>query len=213
MNLRFLDRIAIASATFALAATALVYGRLPDPVPTHFDLAGQPNGWMPRPLAAWGPPLLAFVLWAIIRFAPRVLPRRDRERMSPPLVALVATMTSVFVAAVHLLVLYVALVPGVVVTRPVFLLVAILFVGLGLIMPRTRRNPIIGIRTYWTMTNDENWARTHRVAGYAMVAGGLLGGVAGACGGEIGAAIATACFLVSAFVPAVYSFVLARSLG
>ena len=39
-----------------------------------------------------------------------------------------------------------------------------LFVMLGLVMPRVRRNPWVGVRTPWTLASDENWARTHRFA-------------------------------------------------
>ncbi len=36
----------------AFVVTRLVYDRLPDPLPTHFDLNGHPNGWMSRALGA-----------------------------------------------------------------------------------------------------------------------------------------------------------------
>jgi uncharacterized membrane protein len=211
MTSRRWDGFAIASIAAAAAVTALVYERLPDPLPTHFDLSGRPNGWMPRPIGAWGIPAFALVLWAIVRYARRVLPRRDRERLSESVAAFVAAITAAFIASVHVIVLYVALVPGSVITRPVLLLVGAFFVALGLVMPRVRRNPIVGVRTAWTLRSDENWARTHRVAGYAMVLAGIVGGLAGASGGEIGGVVAIAAFVLAGLVPAAYSFFLARA--
>ena len=38
-----------------LAGLAL-YSRLPEQVPTHFDLSGTPNGWSSRPFAVFGIP-------------------------------------------------------------------------------------------------------------------------------------------------------------
>lgn len=122
----------------------------------------------------------------------------------------VAMLTTTFVCAVHVVVLYVALDPQVGVTRIVLLLMALLFIALGLVMPRLRRNPVIGIRTPWTLTNDENWARTHRVAGYSMVGGGLLGGLTALLGGTAGSLAALACFLSSAIIPAIWSLLYAR---
>lgn len=41
-------------------------------------------------------------------------------------------------------------------------------------MPKTRRNYTIGIRLPWTLDNDENWNKTHRLAGKLWVSGGVL---------------------------------------
>jgi uncharacterized membrane protein len=165
---------------------------------------------MPRVYGACGIPAFAFLLWAFVRFLPVVLPKSDKKRLINGSVALVAMMTTVFVSAVHVVVLYVAVVPGTDVMKIVFLLMAVFFVGLGLIMPRFRRNPIIGVRTPWTLTSDENWARTHRVAGYSMVAGGLLGGVVSLFGGPIAAALSIVCFMAAGIVPAIWSLLYAR---
>jgi uncharacterized membrane protein len=67
----------------------------------------------------------------------------------------------------------------------------------------------MGVRTPWTLSSDENWARTHRVAGYAFVPAGLLA-VFGVLAGA--AAAAPILVIASAMIPAVYSFVLARQL-
>lgn len=210
------DGVALLGIAAAAAATWTVFDRLPDPLPTHFGLDGKPNGWMPREVGAWAIPGLSVALWLFMRFLPVVLPRSDRQRLSNGSVPLVAMLTALFMAGVHVAILYVALDPNLGtsgardITRIVFALMALLFVGLGLIMPRLRRNPIIGIRTPWTLTNEENWARTHRVAGYSMVGGGLLGGLCALVGGAIGSAAALVCFLAGGIVPAVWSLLYAR---
>ena len=45
---------------------------------------------------------------------------------------------------------------------------------IGNYLPKTRRNYTIGIRITWTLENDENWRKTHRLAGKIWVLGGLL---------------------------------------
>ena len=77
-------------------------------------------------------------------------------------------------------------------------------------MPRVRRNPWIGVRTPWTMASDENWARTHRFAGYTMTGGGLCAVVAALAGAP---AVGLAFILVGSFAPAVYSWRIARRAG
>jgi len=210
MRARFWDSLSLGVLGAAAVATLAVYDRLPDPIATHFDLEGRANGWMSRPMGAWFAPLFGLAMWAFVRFLPRVLPASEKKRLPESQMALVASLTALLVAAVHGLVLYVALVPGASLTRPVWLLVGALFVALGLVLPRVRRNAFVGIRTPWTLTSDEVWARTQRVGGYAMVAGGIAGALLGALGGPTGGVLALAAFLLSAFVPAIYSLVLAR---
>ena len=194
----------------ALVATWSVFDRLPEPLPTHFGFDGKPNGWMPRAYGAWGMPAFAFLLWAFVRFLPLVLPKSEKQRLAVSSMPLVAMFTAVFMAAVHVVILYVALAPGADVTKIIFALMGVFFVALGLVMPRLRRNPVIGIRTPWTLTSDENWARTHRLAGYSMVVGGVLGGLVSLAGGPVASVAALACFLGSAIVPAVWSLLYAR---
>lgn len=200
MSTRRWDVLALASIGGAAAASAALYAKLPAEVATHFDLHGTPNGWMSRPWAAAFTPAFALVLWALVRFAPRVLPRSDEKRIAPSLVALVASLTTVFLAALHVVILRFAIAPGVDVTRAAFLL------------PRVKRNPIVGVRTAWTLRSDENWARTQRVGGYSMVAAGLVAMIAGGLGGTAGVVLAIAGLIVASVVPVVYSLVIARQL-
>ena len=53
------------------------------------------------------------------------------------------------------------------------LLVGGLFVVIGNYLGKVRRNFFVGIRTPWTLTSDEVWARTHRVGGWLFVLAGI----------------------------------------
>jgi uncharacterized membrane protein len=58
--------------------------------------------------------------------------------------------------------------------RIVLVLLGVAIVLIGDLLPRVRRNHVIGIRTARTMSDPYVWARTHRAAGYAMVGLGLI---------------------------------------
>lgn len=210
MNARRWDTAALGSLACSALATALLYGKLPDPIATHFDIHGTPNGWMPRPIGAWFMPVFGVAIWAFVRFAPRILPRSEKRRLAGPYVAFFAAATAIFLAFLHLVVLRVALVPGASVLRPVLVAMGAMFVAMGLVLPRVKRNPLVGVRTPWTLTSDENWARTQRVGGYAMVASGVASALFGAVGGEAGVVLALGVVLAGAIVPIVYSLLLAR---
>ncbi|MBS2012988.1 MAG: DUF1648 domain-containing protein [Deltaproteobacteria bacterium] len=210
MRLSRWDGVAVLSLVCSAMMTVAVYDRLPDPIATHFDFHGQPNGWMPRAMGAWFAPVFGLALWLFVRFVPKVLPASEKKRLPDGQLALVSSLTALFLVAVHALVLYVALVPGASLMRPVWLLLGAFFVALGLVLPRVKRNAFVGIRTAWTLTSDENWARSNRVGGYSMVVGGIGAALAGILGGATGGVVAIAFLLGSALVPAVYSLVLAR---
>jgi hypothetical protein len=58
--------------------------------------------------------------------------------------------------------------------RIVPVLLGLTMVGIGNLLPRIRPNLAIGIRTRRTLSDRVVWAHTHRIAGYALVAGGLV---------------------------------------
>jgi hypothetical protein len=175
-------------------------------MPTHFNLRGVADGWSPRAFGAWLLPGLAALVWALTRLGAWLLPAGWRERLQSSPVAAVALLTTALLVGLQGIILHVAIRGGGSVNAALGILLGVVWIALGQILPRVRRNPLIGIRTTWTLTSDENWARTHRFAGWTMSAGGLLALVC--------AAASTPWFmapiLISALVPAGYSFVLAR---
>lgn len=200
------DRVAIALFALCSAATAAVYSRLPPQIPVHFDLYGRADGWVSK---AVGAPLLlviAALTWALVRFGAHALPEaaRDRYRRSPMDAA--ALLTAVFLLGVHGCVIAASL------GEPRFgrsfgVLLGAFWMVLGLLMPRIRRNPFVGIRVRWTMRSDEIWARAHRLAGQVCFASGAVAVVAALLGSmpvAIGAVVA------SAIVPVVYAWRLSR---
>jgi uncharacterized membrane protein len=205
-----MDIVSLAALGLSALATVAVFDKLPDPMATHFDIHGTPNGWMSRAMGAWFMPVFGAVLWVVMRFAASVLPAADKKRIADGSMALVAAITVVFMTVIHVLLLRVALVPGASIMQGVWLAMGALWIALGLVLPRIRRNPIVGIRTPWTLTSDENWARTQRVAGYAMVIGGVIGVLAAIVDGPAAGVVAFVAMVGSAVVPAVYSLLFAR---
>jgi uncharacterized membrane protein len=63
----------------------------------------------------------------------------------------------------------------------------------------------------WTLASDENWARTHRFAGRAFAVSGVISLLGALVGGSAALAVAVVGVLAASLVPAVYSYVIARS--
>lgn len=208
---RCIDGIAWISILASVGITLALYAELPDPIPTHFDLQGHPNGWMPRAIGAWLIPALSVGLWALLRFSSKLIPRVGAQRPSDTLMASMAALIATFLSVVHVVVLRTALVPGSSPLPALWIVMGIFWMALGLWMPRIRRNALVGVRTPWTLSSDENWARTHRVAAYTMFLGGLVITSSGLVGGMLAGTVALVAILVSSTIPIAYSFFDARS--
>jgi uncharacterized membrane protein len=192
-----------------VVVTAALYTRLPAEVPVHFDIHARPDGWLPRSTGAFVLPALTVVVLLFLRAFPRRMPPAARERLERSPIAGVTLAVASMMSALQLFILYASLSPHGHLGLALSLALGASFIVLGQLQPRTRRNPIMGIRTPWTLSSDENWARTHRVAGITMTAGGAFGVIAGAAGYP---AVAISGILASVLYPVIYSYVLARQL-
>lgn len=56
----------------------------------------------------------------------------------------------------------------------VSVLLGLIFVIMGNYMPKLKVNHTVGIRLPWTLHSEDNWHKTHRLAGKLWVLGGLI---------------------------------------
>jgi uncharacterized membrane protein len=131
---------------------------------------------------------------------------RERLRASP--VSAAALLTTGLFVVLQILVLWAAMHGGSI-GRPLGISLGVYWIVLAQVLPRVRRNPFIGIRTTWTLTSDENWARTHRFASVTFTIGGLVAVIAAVLASP---AVAIIAVLASALVPAVWSLIVAHRL-
>lgn len=177
----------------AFAASAAVYGRLPDPMPTHWNLAGEVDGWTSLPWGAFVLPLMLVAMWGIFQVLPLIDPRKDNyAKFRGTYEILILTITT-FMLGVHLVVLAKALGSDISIDRLVPIGVGVLLVVIGNIMPRTRPNWFVGIRTPWTLSSDRVWERTHRFGGQLLVAAGALTVLAGIFAPELAMPVLIGC--------------------
>ncbi|MBV8635302.1 MAG: SdpI family protein, partial [Burkholderiaceae bacterium] len=124
-----------------------------------FDLAGQPNGWMPLIEAMLFGPAIGALIWFLCLVRP-----------VPPVAALA---TSVAIAGGQLLIVGKALGQSWDVPRYTTLLLGLTWILVGNSLGKLPRNRWAGIRTPWAMADEEVWARTQRFGGWAFILAGF----------------------------------------
>jgi uncharacterized membrane protein len=193
-------KVTLASTGLAFAATVAVFPWLPERFPTHFDVAGNPNNFAPRAVGAFLLPAFMVVLIAID------LVRRGANAA----IGATTSIVSVFFLFLQVLMLRAALSGGGL-GNAVWLVMGVAFFALGLIMPRVRRNRWVGLRTRWSMSSPEAWARSQRAGGFAMIVAGSLLALSSTWDGASAHALRLLAIFGAAFVSIAYSYVAART--
>jgi uncharacterized membrane protein len=163
----------------AFIASAVVYPRLPERIPTHWNLAGQPDDWSNRIWGAWVLPIFLFGMWALVQVLPRIDPRGANYAKFGGAFEGIIVSVMLFMLALHLVTLRASLGYPVQMQRVMPIGVGVLFIVIGNLLPRARPNWFVGIRTPWTLSSDRVWEKTHRFGGRVFVAGGILITIAG----------------------------------
>jgi uncharacterized membrane protein len=164
-------------------ASFLLYPRLPDRLPTHWNIHGQVDGTMSKMnglLVSLGINLGLYVLLLAI---PYLDPKKKMEQFRETYGWIRLSM-HIFMALLFVAMMAYSLGYKIPMDRIVPALVSILIIILGNLMGKMRPNYFVGIRTHWTLENPAVWQKTHRISGPIWVAAGLLGLVGSLFGGS-----------------------------
>jgi len=158
----------------AVIASAAVYSQLPERMPAHWNSAGEVDEWSGKTRGAWLGPFVLIGLWVMLRFLPRIDPKRANYAKFGGTYEAVIVTIMLFALAVHA----VGLRAGLGMRDPVNHLaplgIAALMIVIGNLLPRARPNWFLGIRTPWTLSSDRVWEKTHRLGGRLLVLGGIV---------------------------------------
>lgn len=155
-----------------IIAGIILWNRLPDVMATSFGVDNKANGFSSKAFAVFGMPLFMLGMLWLVAFITSADPRRRNisGRIYDLILWIIPVVSIICSAFVYILNMGV----GVDVSFFMQILVGILFIVLGNYMPKMRHNYTVGIRVPWTLDNEENWNRTHRLGGYLWVAGGIV---------------------------------------
>ena len=185
---------------------ALVYKRLPETIATHFDLNGNPDGWSSRAFAVFGLPAILLAVNLLLPIMLRADPKH--ENMSDALVNITIWTIPVLSLICSGLTLGRALGYDVRIERVLPVFMGVLFILIGNYLPKTKQSYTMGIKLPWTLASEENWNRTHRLAGFLWVLGGVYFIVMSFIGWSVPAFVLPLAVMV--LLPIVYSYLLYR---
>lgn len=209
MNTRTTTIVVLLMIVAATIAGSLLWNQLPDQMASHWGPNDQVDGYMSK---FWGVFLMPLItLGMMLLFL--VIPGID------PLKANIAQFRDVFNLFIALIVAFMLYVYALSLrwnlgytdfgmSKAMLPAMGILFIFIGYMLRKAKRNFFIGIRTPWTLSSDKVWDETHRIGSVLFMISGVLALVGSVFGGIIAFWFLFVPIIGSTITTLVYSYVL-----
>lgn len=150
------------------------YSVLPDKVITHWNFAGEADGWSSKNFYVIFFPALIIFMWLLFKFLPKIDPRAKGYHDFKSAYLAMQLIFMVFFSLVYLISTLVNLNYDISISWMIMTLIGLMFMALGLCMPQLKPNWFVGIKTPWTLSNDYVWQKTHQFGGIMFFIAGLI---------------------------------------
>jgi uncharacterized membrane protein len=144
---------------------------LPESMPVHFDLHGQPNGYGSRMVYIWMPVGIYFLMLVL----PKIDPRKASYAVFAESYFKIRLIMAIFIGLINAVVIWGVVNNSSSSHKFIPLSIFFLFMLIGNYMGNFRPNYFVGIKVPWTLNSDEVWIRTHKMAGKLWFWGSLAG--------------------------------------
>lgn len=196
-----------------LIAAIMVYPRMPEQVPIHWNAQGEVDNYGSRLFGTFLLPLLNILMYILFIILPKLDPKRANYSKFDSSYLTIRYSMHLFFALMFGVTAAVSLGYPVQIDKWIPAGVAVLFIVLGNIMGRVRHNYFVGFRYPWTLANEEVWRRTHQFGAKLMVIGGfaaLLGVIF--TRGSVSFIVLMAGLLIPTIITTIYSYVIYKQI-
>ena len=157
---------------FPILWGVMIWSQLPNQISIHFNAAGQANNFQSKALAVFGLPIFLLLVHLFVIFVTARDPKN--QTMNEKMGKVIYWLTPIVSLSLSYLIYSKAL--GSTTNPSIFVsaLLGLIFVMMGNYIPKLKVNHTVGIRLPWTLQSEDNWHKTHRLAGKLWVLGGLI---------------------------------------
>lgn len=191
-------------------ASAYFYPTLPESMPTHWNIYGNIDSYMPKQYAVLLFPLLGLFMLILFKIVPSFDPNKKKYHHFSTEWQILQTVFVAFFTYIQGITFYAAYYPSLIIMRPMFIGLGILFILLGNYLSKIRQNYFIGIKVPWTLASEDNWNKTHRFASCTFVIAGIIVLVEAFFIWQA-APIVFGSLILGSFLPILYSYLLFKN--
>lgn len=212
--LRYKKTLIITSILILLPILAglLLWDRLPDQIATSFDFAGVASDYSSKTFVVFGLPLFLLAMQWFCFFASCADPKR-RNLANSKLFTLILWIIPAIEIFLEISVYGIALGMEINIAKMMYPFLAVVFMLIGNYLPKCRPSYTLGLKLPWTLADEDNWHRTHRLAGPIWMFCGALMLVCPFLPARLAMVFMIGMILVMTCIPTVYSFLLAKKKG
>ncbi len=157
--------VSIILITVSIVIGIWLYPSYPDQVASHWGVDGEVNGWMSKFWGLFFMPVISTVLLIILSIVPGIDPKKKnieefRKYFDNFVIAIMAMLFYLYILTIlwnldYELNMNQWLMPA----------FAMVFYEAGVMIGNAKSNYTIGIRTPWTIANEDVWNKTHLLGG------------------------------------------------
>lgn len=212
MSTKTTSIITLALIALALLAGAVLWNQLPDQMASHWNVNDQVDGYTSKLLGVFLMPLITLGMFALFLVVPNIDPLKAniakfRESFNLFIVLIVA-----FMLYIHGLTLAWSLGhQDFKMSGAILPFIGILFIAIGFMLRKAKRNFFIGIRTPWTLSSDNVWDKTHQLGSILFMVSGAFAIIGGVFGGMAAFWLMFVSLIGSSLFLVVYSYLLYRA--
>ena len=178
-------------ALVPVAVTGIVLQFMPDTIPMHYDMSGNIDRWGSKMESFILPAaiLLITLFWHLMIHACEAKASRadlEKEQMeaksAAKILCIVGLSEAVMFGIMQYFILYSSYVQAgkgsteaaIDIAKVFCILCGIVFVVLGNFVTRAKKNAVVGIRTPWSMYNDNIWRKSNYFGAVCFIIAGVL---------------------------------------
>ena len=167
-----IPQLVLIIAMFGLAAWS--WSRLPEEIPTHWNLQGHVDGHGNKFVGLLLLPLAVLGIYFMMMLLPLADPGRANYRNFATTYNVLRLWFVAFMSLLYAATVAAAFGRQVDISLVAFLGTAVLFCVIGNVMGKVRPNWFVGVRTPWTLSSKLSWDKTHRLAGWLFLVMGVM---------------------------------------
>ncbi|MED3957483.1 SdpI family protein [Priestia aryabhattai] len=157
-----------------LVAWIIALPHLPATMPIHWGANGEADGFATKINAMILTVGIMVLIYFIIAFVPRIDPRKENYKYFSKTYNILLNAVLLLFFFVNISTILQGLGYNVPMSYIAPIMAGLVFIIIGNYLQRVRSNYFMGIRTPWTLSNENVWKKTHRLSGKIFFIGGLL---------------------------------------
>jgi len=153
---------------------AYFYPQLPDQIASHWNARGEVDDYLSKTWGLFLIPLMLSGFFLMFLVIPKIDPLKENIKKFIKYFDLLILFLFSFLFYVYLLMILWNLGLRFDMSYLIIPPVGLLFIFIGFIFEKTKRNWFIGIRTPWTLSSDSVWEKTHKLGAKLFKVSGLV---------------------------------------